>query len=306
MRQKNILRLADRVVTRRHFLKTMWQALVGSFFVGTGAYTVDRNAEPDQLRVTKVDVIIPDLPLSFDGYCITHLTDLHFGPSIAYQTIKEAFRIADQLASDLIVMTGDFVTTWIEHNRMLTMLHQLSASDGVWAVLGNHDHWVNAAGVRHTLQQAGIIELLNKNTPIVRNDEMLWLAGVDDVWMRQHDLEAALAGIPDEAVVILLAHEPDFADVAAQSGQVALQLSGHSHGGQVNVPISGTPLLSNLVYLAQKYPYGLYDINGMWLYTSAGVGRGPTPRVFASPEVAQLVLRTGQTRLITKTNHQEL
>ena len=160
--------------------------------------------------------------------------------------------------------------------------------------MGNHDYWTDISGVRRVLADAQVNELSNANTHITRDDDSIWLAGVDDIWEEQHDLSAALAGIPDDGVTILLAHEPDFADEVAQTGRVNLQLSGHSHGGQVRVPLLDVPLLSNFVHLAKKYPYGLYQLEQMWLYTSAGVGRGPVPRVYASPEVGGITLTAAQ------------
>jgi predicted MPP superfamily phosphohydrolase len=280
-----------RKISRRSFLRAAMYGTGGAFLAGTGAYTVDARAEPGQLRLEAVEVAIPELPAVFDGYRIIQLTDLHFGPAIAYRTVSRAVRVALDRAPDMIVLTGDYVTYWLDRDLLHGVLHQLSAPDGVWAVLGNHDHWVDPAGVRRILAGAGVAELQNAGVRVERQGEALWLAGVDDIWEQRHDLSAALADIPTGAVTILLAHEPDYADEVAPTGRVALQLSGHSHGGQMCLPVLDVPVLSNFVHLARKYPRGLYKIGDMWLYTSAGVGHGPTPRVYASPEVTEIILR---------------
>jgi hypothetical protein len=278
-------------LSRRQFLRHSYTGLAGLLLAGTGTYALDTRAEPGQLRITRVEIPIAGLPDSFDGYRIVHLTDVHFGPATAYQTVHRAFQIAGQLAPDLIALTGDYVTRWLDERNLVPALRQLQAPDGVWAVMGNHDHWTDVAGVRRILDRAGVVELRNASVALTRSEDVIFLAGVDDVWERQHDLQAALRDVPESGHVILLAHEPDYADEVSQTGRVALQLSGHSHGGQINLPLLGTPLLSNLVHLARKYPYGLYRLQDMWLYTSAGVGRGLLPRVWASPELVEIVLR---------------
>lgn len=281
MREKLKARLS-----RRSFLRAGVFAAAGTAAAGI----VDTGIEPGQLAVARVSVPLPALPPGFDGYRIVQLTDLHFGPAIAKATITRALWLTDDLAPDLVVITGDFITYYLEEKPLRRALDQLDAPDGVWAVLGNHDHWFDPDGVRRVLGETGVAELRNANTAITRGDDTLWLAGVDDIWVRQHDLDAALDGIPPGATAILLAHEPDYADEVAPVGRVSLQLSGHSHGGQIRVPVRGGPYLSDFLHLARKYPHGLYKIDDMWLYTSAGVGRGPIPRVFASPEVTEITL----------------
>jgi predicted MPP superfamily phosphohydrolase len=238
----------------------------------------------------QAQIVLPALPEAFDGYRLVHLTDLHFGPAIAYRTVMAGIAHTMELKPDLIVLTGDYVTDHVCDTLLPDALARLTAPDGVWAVLGNHDHWTDAAGVRRVLDACGIGELPNANTCIRRGDESIWLAGVDDIYVQHQDLNAALHGIPDGAPTILLAHEPDFADEAALSGRVSLQLSGHSHGGSFRVPLIGTPVLSSFLKHGRKYPYGLYRPGGMWLYTSAGIGRGRLPRLNAEPEVVEIVL----------------
>lgn len=273
-------------LSRRNFLRAGVFAAAGTVAAGI----VDTGIEPLQLTIARVPVSLPALPPSFDGYRIVQLTDLHVGPVVTKATITRALWLTGDLAPDLIVITGDFISHSLKEKELRNTLNQLDAPDGVWAVLGNHDHWFDPGGVRRVLAETGVAELRNTNTAITRGDETLWLAGVDDIWVREHDLDAALDGIPPDATTILLAHEPDYADEVAPGGRVALQLSGHSHGGQVRAPIPGGPYLSDYAHLARKYPHGLYRLDDMWLYTSAGVGRGRIPRVFASPEVTEITL----------------
>ena len=205
----------------------------------------------------------------------------------------------------------------------------LRAPLGVWGVLGNHDHWTadpemshtpraqavssaassSASGdynvVRRLIREAGVRELDNKIAPIERNGARLWLCGVDDLWAGQPDFPSVISELeqranPDE-VAILLAHEPDYADVVAKTGRISLQLSGHSHGGQVNIPFIGPPILPAM---GRKYHTGLYQIatsggsphsparNSMQVFTSRGVGIvGMRVRFNCPPEIALLTLR---------------
>jgi len=157
---------------------------------------------------------------------------------------------------------------------------------GALASLGNHDHWTDADTVAGALSDAGLTVLRNAAREVA---DGLWIAAVDDVWEQRADLDQALADVPASATVVLLAHEPDYADTVAAGGRVSLQLSGHSHGGQIRVPFVG-PLV--LPRLAHKYPAGLYRVSRMWLYVNRGVGLvRPAVRFNCRPEVTLLKLQ---------------
>jgi len=152
-------------LSRRNFLRTGIFAAAGTVAAGI----VDTGTEPGQLAIARVSVPLPTLPPGFDGYRIVHLTDLHFGPAIARATITRALWLTDDLAPDLIVITGDLITYYLEEKALRTTLAQLDAPDGVWAVLGNHDHWFDPGGVRRVLAETGVAELRNANTAITRS-----------------------------------------------------------------------------------------------------------------------------------------
>jgi len=192
--------------------------------------------------------------------------------------------------ADLIVMTGDFVNgLWPSAVAdIAAILDALQAADGVYAILGNHDHWTDAPTIRRAIEASRAHLLSNTSATIRRGSANLFLLGVDDIWEQQHDLDAALAGIPPDAATILLAHEPDFADEAAATNRIGLQLSGHSHGGQVRLPVKGALILP---YLGEKYDQGLYDVNGMALYVNRGLGMiAPFVRFGCPPEITHITL----------------
>lgn len=286
------------MTSRRAFLRFATRASAGTVLSIAGGTGYATRLEPEMLKRERLSLALPGLPAAFDGYRIAQLSDLHLSTQRSRLRLDRAVKMALKLEADLLVITGDFVTSTLREPSLREALQPLTANpppDGVWASMGNHDHWVDAAGVRRVLAEVGISELHNSNAALERSGGRLWLAGVDDVWEQQHDLDAALSGIPAGETTILLAHEPDFADQSAATGRVALQLSGHSHGGQVRLPLLGAPVVP---YLAEKYRFGLYTIAGMRLYVNRGVGNVgvmglEAVRLNCRPEVTEITLLRG-------------
>ncbi|MCW5850018.1 MAG: metallophosphoesterase [Anaerolineae bacterium] len=268
-------------------------------FYGVARYAADprrhgwRNELYD-LRLEHLTLRFPGLPPALAGLRIAHLSDLHTSRWIQADYLRSAANLVLAQRPDLIVLTGDF----IHHERDVQRhaaecargLASLRAPLGVFAVLGNHDYWGNPDLVMRAFREVGIPTLVNRACRVAVGDDALWLIGLDDARHGLPDLPAALADVPDGAFTVLLAHEPDVADVAQGYG-VHLQLSGHSHGGQVHIP--GVPT-TWLPLLGRKYPRGLYRVGGMWLYTSRGLGSAfPPIRHNCPPEVALLQLERG-------------
>jgi predicted MPP superfamily phosphohydrolase len=166
----------------------------------------------------------------------------------------------------------------------------LAQSIPSFAVLGNHDYWVDAEVVRKMLVSSGVTDLTNTIFTLTRGKENVHLCGVDDVWEGEVRLEDVVAQLKDDSAAILMAHEPDYADVSAATGKFDLQISGHTHGGQVAIPLLGPPILP---YLGQKYHTGLYRVGNMFQYTNRGVGMARLPLRFnCRPEITIFVLDT--------------
>lgn len=285
---------------RRQFLRAALAGAVGGPLLGLGGYSW--QIEPNEVTVEQLEIPIAGLPDAFDGFRIVQLSDLHYGPYTGEREISAAVRQANDLQPDLTLLTGDFVTSptldkgtatrrILEHaSKCARLLAGLHATRGVLACLGNHDVSVDADAIAETLNSAGIPVLSNSSRRVERDGARLWVAGVDDALYGHPDMEKALAGIPAKGTVILLAHEPDYADVAARS-PIALQLSGHSHGGQIRLPFIGAPYLPPL---ARKYPFGHYRVGNMDLYTNRGIGTIVLPLRFnAPPEVTLITVRAG-------------
>jgi len=225
------------------------------------------------------------------------MTDLHVDDiTLSQARLHKLAERLNPLQPDLVVITGDIVThQGRRYGRQAAEgLAPFEAQDGKIAVLGNHDHWTAPDHVGAMLEKNGVRVLRNAVHTLKRGEATLHIAGVDDVYEKAHDLPVVLAHLPDEGAAVLLAHEPDFADEAAATGRFDLQLSGHSHGGQVCLP-GGKPIW--LPKLGSKYPAGLYHIERgakpMWLFTSRGTGSlTPNVRLNCRPEVAILTLRS--------------
>jgi hypothetical protein len=245
--------------------------------------------EPYRLSIEHVVLKLPRLPRELSGLTIAQLSDIHQSNYIREAHIRMAAEITNQLKPDAIVITGDYVYGLAERAEECARgLAKLSAPLGIFATLGNHDHWESAEVVTRSLQSHTPIQMLNNDAvPIERNGKRMWIVGVDDVWERQANLDKALRLVPKDAVKILLAHEPDFADEAARY-PIDLQLSGHSHGGQIRIPFWGEMLTPPL---GQKYPMGLYRIGALQLYTNRGIGMvSPAMRFNCPPEVTLFTL----------------
>jgi predicted MPP superfamily phosphohydrolase len=285
-----IKRMTTQKLTRRKFMRL---TLASTLMLG-GNLAWGGFVEPHWLSLERVDVRLPRLPAAFDGLTIAQLSDFHYDIQfIGGSEVDEAVNLANGLGADLIVLTGDYISghTSIPYaGPCLERLARLQAPLGVYAILGNHDHWSGAEAVAAAVRDHHIPLLRNAAVPLERDGARLWLAGVDDVWEKQCHLDRALQGVPRREATILLAHEPDFADEAARY-PVDLQLSGHSHGGQVRLPFVGAPILP---YLGRKYPDGLRYAGHLPVYTNRGLGMiYPTIRWNCPPEVTLFTLKVG-------------
>ena len=248
-----------------------------------------------------MEISLPRLPGAFDGFTIAQLSDFHYDDYIGVIPIRAAIEIVNAVNPDLVVLTGDFVTVsaWsdILHNEKAAaedaypcaeLLAKLRSRLGAFAILGNHDVDSSPGMVMEALRTHDILVLRNQSTLIEQHGSRLWFCGVDSMSGKPR-IEEALAQTEKNEAVILLAHEPDFADRAAKY-PVDLQLSGHSHGGQVWVPGLGAPWLPPH---GRKYPRGRYQVGPLPLYTNIGLGTIRVPvRLNCIPEVTLFTLRS--------------
>lgn len=257
--------------------------------VAGATWHIHRNDESKMLVVEQLTLGIKGLAPALEGFRIALLSDFHLYPLTQPEFIREAVALTNSLKPDLTVLTGDYVWREVEAIfELAPILAGLDARQGVYAVMGNHDLWTDVAAVKAGFDEAGLPYLINQGVPISQGGGAFYLAGLDDGWAGQPDLAATLEGAPADAPVVLLLHEPDLADEYAHYPQIALQLSGHSHGGQVRFSRWGAPILP---YLGRKYDMGLFRVQEMWVYTNRGIGVTNEPLRFnCPPEVTEITL----------------
>lgn len=272
-----------------------WQQLLSpAGIAGLTALFYGTTIEPYRPTLTRIEIPLANLPPAFDGFTIAHISDIHVGSWTSSRHLNNVMRQINALNTDMIVLTGDYVIRVLRPSFMQMLLESLRilrAKEGVYGVLGNHDYKVDAYAVREQVKMGGVHLLANDHIAIQRGDQTLYLAGIEDVLRGNEDLDAALEGIPPGACIILLAHEPDYADEVARDGRVRLQLSGHTHGGQVRIPILG-PVYSQLPKMACIYIMGLYHVEQLTLYVTRGIGMvRPFVRFNCPPEIVHITLR---------------
>ncbi|MCC7452308.1 MAG: metallophosphoesterase [Anaerolineae bacterium] len=281
-------------VSRRKFLKLAAGSIASVGLSGIAGSAYATQIEPNAVALTRLTFTLPHLSSAFNGLTIAQISDFHLGGWMSREHMATIAQQVNALNPDVIAITGDFVEREVDAglaDTLLQSLQQFTAREAILGILGNHDHWSYAPRVIRNINAAKNVHLLvNESTVIQRGTDRLFIAGVDDVWEKKNDLTSALKQIPDQAPVILMAHEPDYADEVARTGRVGLQLSGHTHGGQVRVPGVGALILP---HLGRQYQTGLYTVNGMALYVNRGLGMiRPYVRLNCSPEVTLITLKS--------------
>ncbi len=246
--------------------------------------------EATSLSLERVEIRLKRLPKALDGFKIIHLSDTHHSPFTTLEHIKRTVKIANRLKPDMFILTGDYVSHEREYIApVAAVLGKLKAKYGIYACLGNHDHWTDADLVTHLFRGEGIKMLVNEGLRFEARGASFWLAGVDDYMVGKTDVPAALRGsFPDE-MKLLLAHNPIIFREAVRSG-VDLTLSGHTHGGQIKFRDEEKRILPT-----RKLKAGLYQRKSSQIYITRGIGTVVVPmRLRCPPEISFLELRTAE------------
>jgi predicted MPP superfamily phosphohydrolase len=238
-------------ITRRGFLKVFGGATLGLGVSCLAGYGTVFYVEPHWLSVERVDIPIQGLPRAFEGFKIVCLSDFHLHPYTQIDFIEKVVAALNELIPDVVCLLGDYVFEGADSiYELAPVLARLESTHGVFAVLGNHDLWTDAAVVRSGLESVGIRVLVNDSVLVRVGDEVLVLAGLDDGWSGEPDLSLALEGSPQEAPVILMLYEPDFADQYARDRRSASRYSGTRmgvrYGYPVSVGLSGQNMVANM------------------------------------------------------------
>ncbi len=277
--------------TRRAFI-------TGSAAVAAGLLLYSGEIARHEIDVAQSTILIANLPAGFHGLRIAQLSDIHLDEYTEPYFLEDVVKRVNALAPDIVLLTGDFVTrgslTFVAANHAVSRcagILQTLACRERYGVLGNHDVTVGAALVTSALQSHGVPVLNNRFVKLVRGGDPLFIGGTADPGTDLPDLDLAIPPRPD-GPVILMAHAPDYADVVAahpRGPDVSFMLSGHSHGGQIRLPIVG-PLV--LPPMGRKYVEGSYRLGRMQLYVNRGIGTVGLPlRLNCPPEISLFTLQ---------------
>jgi predicted MPP superfamily phosphohydrolase len=272
-------------LSRRDFLR-------GAAALGAGALAAPAAAAiGDGPRVERVTFAVPGLDPRHDGLRLAQLSDIHVGDRTPAERIAAAVALANALEPDLVVLTGDFLSR--ERSGVPLVREQLDGlSAPTVAVLGNHDHRLDAAGTSAALAGCGYDVLRNQHTQLRLRGARFSVVGVDDLNTGHADPVRSLAGVPRGSRLVL-AHGPRTADLLRRAGEPLLVLSGHTHGGQINVPGLTSFLLRSLV--REPYDRGLFHLGPVQLYVNRGIGcSGVGLRINSDPEVTLATLRLAE------------
>jgi predicted MPP superfamily phosphohydrolase len=245
-------------------------------------------SEPYMLTIEHKRIKLDRLPPVFNGFRIVQLSDVHHGPFSSREQIERAIETANRLQPDIIALTGDYISKERHYAAPCAeMLGKLKARFGVYAVLGNHDHWVDAPLLTDLFRAEGITVLINEGMRFEQNGETFWIAGVDDSMVGLEDISLALAGAREDEMKLLLAHNPIVLRRAVRAS-VDLVLSGHTHGGQVAIRGERSSARPR-----KRALQGLWRQGNTQIYVNRGLGTVVLPiRYGCPPEISLLELRS--------------
>jgi predicted MPP superfamily phosphohydrolase len=284
------MRAFDAKIDRRQALERAAGAV--AFAASSGALAWGTLRGRYEWSIEEIAIPLAKLPKALDGFTIVQLSDLHVGTFIQDRELDRGLGLLDRIRADLIVITGDIVDMDPQYVPIAARrLGALKARHGVACIPGNHDYYTGETAVLGGMRSAGIDVLVNRGKLVAPGDGGGFaLLGVDDLSARSSprraagpDLALAQSMVPNDRATVLLAHQPQFATFAARRG-IDLQLSGHTHGGQINLGIRPVDFF-------YRYVEGRYQVGDMQLYVNRGFGTvGPPTRVGAPPEITKIVL----------------
>ncbi|MCO7224219.1 metallophosphoesterase [Pleionea sp. CnH1-48] len=265
-----------------------WSLFFISAFLGLWAFWW----EPASLTQQSYTIEIKNWPKSCDGIKVAVIADLHIGS--AYNSLTRLDEVIEHTHTsqpDLILLAGDFMNHSVVSSEQVApdliaqRLSALKAPMGVYAVMGNHDWWYGAEQVKQGFLKHNMHLLEDDAVLLEQNECQFWLSGISDFWEGPHDIALALAKVPEDAVNIVVTHNPDIFDHLPAS--VELTIAGHTHGGQVHLPFIGRPAIPS--QFGERFAAGHIEEQGKHLFVNTGVGTSILPVRFRVPPEISLV-----------------
>ena len=277
---------------RRKFRKWIDKSVLAMLVISLCCYIYGTKIEPNWIEIVPIEITIPNLARTFDGFKVVQISDLHTSKFMPDARLAKIFQLVNRQQPDAIAITGDIITMncKVDGEKLQQQLSQLHSKFVTVAVMGNHDHGRKINLVKQTLAQSNILNLENQVFTIEREGHLLSIAGLDDPYWGKPDLAKVLSQLPKEAPAIFLVHEPDYIEKSAETHRFALQLSGHTHGGQIRIPFLDPFVLPQG---GKKYFAGLDRVEDTVTYTNRGLGMTNLPmRIGSRPEITVFTLRS--------------
>jgi uncharacterized protein len=277
---------------RRKVRRWLKQSALITVVLSLCCYIYGTKIEPNWIEVVPIHLTIAHLDRAFDRFKVLQISDLHTGIYMPESRLARIIKLVNQQQPDAIAITGDFVSKHSHFNaeKLQQQLSQLQAKSAIVSVLGNHDHSRKIKLLKQTLAKSKIDNLDNQVYIIERGAKKLAFAGLDDPYWGTPNLKKIINQLPEQVPTILLVHEPDYIEKSAKTHKFALQLSGHSHGGQIRIPFFA-PLV--LPYGGRKYFVGLNQVEDTFAYTNRGLGMTKFPiRIGSRPEITVFTLHS--------------
>jgi uncharacterized protein len=291
-------KLADQPIAEQQKLLTRRNFLLGSAFAAGGLALYASEFARHEISIVSQTIRIDNLPDAFHNFRIVQISDIHYDEYTEPFFVRRVIRHINALAPDMVVLTGDFISftplprSFAEFaiRECAQALREIDCPQR-FAVMGNHDSFLGAPEIQPILGAVDIPLLINEHVPIERSGQRLWLCGIHDPVTHIPDLDAAIPQRPD-GPVLLMSHGPDYADellTHPRGHLVDLMFSGHSHGGQVRLPLLGA---LHLPEGGRKYVEGLYHLDRLQLYVNRGIGAVGVPfRLNCPPEITLFTLQ---------------
>ncbi len=243
------------------------------------------------LKVKEYEVVSNDIPPGFDGFTIVFVSDIHHGPYYSLARVEKLAEEINELRPDAIILGGDYVYRGTEY--IIPVFRELSVlrpPNGVYAALGNHDHWEDAGLTRRCIRQSGFFLCENNCRQLHKGNDSIAVSAVGDLWEGEPRLEDALRGVPQHGFCIFITHNPDFLE-SLNDSRIDLTLSGHTHGGQITLFGLWAPVVPS--DYGQKYRYGLTRKGSTASIITSGTGTiSPPLRLFCRPEIVKITLKS--------------
>lgn len=278
------MKIESTKMTRRSFLKQIYKFGLGSLFLSVMGYSYARYLEPKQLKITKHQLQSAKIPKSFDGIRMVLFSDTHLGFNYTAEQFSHLLNIINEEAPDIILFTGDLLDApnrYEEIGKITQLLKELRAPLGKFSIYGNHDHGGYGSDIiKRIMKEANFELLINQHQKLYNKmNDYIYICGLDDGMLGKPDPKKTLQDVEPHVFTILLAHQPDLVKTI-ENLPVDVQLSGHSHGGQVQLPFVG-PIFTPVG--ATTYVEGFYQVGSTQLYVNRGIGTTRVPFRFLSP-----------------------